>query len=408
MIMSKRRIFWIMADSLGVGAMPDAAQFKPIPGGDVGSNTLASLITANKGLKASFLQKLGLANSLVSKDLPHGHPLWSPVEKPLASFGKMAEKSAGKDTPSGHWEMAGVPVAYQMPVYYGGLPKSLLNLFVKRCQEQGVDLPGVLGGQPASGTVIIKELGEESIKTGQPIVYTSGDSVFQIAAHEQFFGLDKLYKICEIARELLNEQEEKIGRVIARPFLGTNNNDFLRTPNRRDYSLLPPKPTVLEACKNKGLEVISIGKIADIYAHQGFTQKIKSKSNQDGMKTMIDLARQRDWSGIAFVNLVDFDMLYGHRRDAIGYAKALEVFDADLAVLFESLQNDDLVIISADHGCDPTFAGTDHTREYVPIIVYGKTVKAVDLGIRDTFADVAATISQYLDLSYSCEAKSLL
>lgn len=397
-----------MADSLGVGAMPDAHRFKPIPGGDIGSNTLGSIITSHGKLNAPTLQNMGLANVLISDQFPNGHPQWKPIANPIACFGKMAERSAGKDTPSGHWEMAGVPVEYEMPVYYAGLPATLLELFVKRCREQGVDLPGVLGGQPASGTEIIHALGEESVRTGKPIVYTSGDSVFQIAAHEEAFGLDKLYTICKIARSLLDEQPEKIGRVIARPFVGTSANDFVRTPNRHDYSLLPPKPTILDACKAARYEIISIGKIADIFADQGITQKIKSKSNRDGMRILQELSDKNDWSGIAFVNLVDFDMLFGHRRNPLGYAQALEEFDLDLTSFLETLQPNDLVIISADHGCDPTFAGTDHTREYVPVLVYGKAIKACNLGTRKTFADVAATIARYLEVNYSCEAESLL
>lgn len=397
-----------MADSLGIGAMPDAHLFKPVPGGDIGANTLAAIIRSNNGLQCPTLQKLGLSNILANSHITNESKLWPPVQQPLASYGKMAERSVGKDTPSGHWEMAGVPLTYHMPVYYDGLPEELLNQFVNRCQENGIPLVGVLGGEPASGTEIIKKLGEDSVKSGKPIVYTSGDSVFQIAAHEESFGLQKLYQICEVARALLDELPEKIGRVIARPFIGSGRDSFVRTSNRKDYSLLPPRATILDACKAAKYEVISIGKIADIFAHQGFTQEIKSKNNSEGMKILSKLACKNDWSGVAFVNLVDFDMLYGHRRDPLGYAKALEDFDAALDLFMNNLTPNDLMIISADHGCDPTFVGTDHTREYVPVLCYQKDRNGKDLGTRDTFADVAATIAEFLQVEYACEAKSLL
>ncbi|HLD45696.1 MAG TPA: phosphopentomutase, partial [bacterium] len=258
MTLQQKRIFWIMADSLGVGEMPDAPFFKPVAGGDVGSNTLYHIIDKLGGLNALNLQQMGLANTLVCPEHPQGHLLWKPVSTPLASWGRMAEVSAGKDTPSGHWEMAGCPVPFQMPVFDEGLPQEMLDRFLTRCREQGNPLPGVLGeGKPASGTEIIAELGEEHVRTGKPIVYTSADSVFQIAAHEEAFGLQKLYDVCVIARAMLNEYEDKLGRVIARPFVGHNKTDFKRTPNRHDYSLKPLKPTVLKAAKEAGYEVIS-------------------------------------------------------------------------------------------------------------------------------------------------------
>ncbi len=397
-----------MADSLGVGEMPDAPFFKPVAGGDVGSNTLYHIIDKLGGLNALNLQQMGLANTLVCPEHPQGHLLWKPVSTPLASWGRMAEVSAGKDTPSGHWEMAGCPVPFQMPVFDEGLPQEMLDRFLTRCREQGNPLPGVLGeGKPASGTEIIAELGEDHVRTGKPIVYTSADSVFQIAAHEEAFGLQKLYDVCVIARAMLNEYEDKLGRVIARPFVGHNKTDFKRTPNRHDYSLKPLKPTVLKAAKEAGYEVISIGKIADIFADEGITQKRVSKSNTQGMQELIALAQQTHWQGIAFVNLTDFDMLYGHRRDVIGYRKAIEDLDAQIPELLAALTENDLVFITADHGCDPTFAGTDHTREYVPVVMYQKNRVGKNLGTRKTFADVAETISEFLRLNHSFGAESM-
>ncbi|MBU0506109.1 phosphopentomutase [bacterium] len=406
----KRRVFWIVLDSLGIGAAPDADQFFQSEGGnDVGANTLGHIIDVTKGLNAPFFQQLGLANTLVTQENPEGNNLWAPVSEPLASYGRMKEVSAGKDTSSGHWELAGCPVPYLMPVYYEGLPKELLDEFIARVNREGIVLDGVLGkGKAASGTEIIKKLGDEHVKTGKPIVYTSMDSVFQIAAHEEVFGLEKLYKVCEIARALLNEKEDKIGRVIARPFVGATTQNFVRTANRKDYSLEPLGKTVLDAVKEQGLDVIGVGKIGDIFAHRGLTQEIKSKSNAQGMQIMSELILKRDWQGLAFVNLVDFDMLYGHRRDPQGYRKALEEVDALMPKFFEMLQEEDLVIIAADHGCDPTYNSTDHTREYVPLLVYKKNKPAVNLGIRQTFADVAATIAAYLDVDYVCDGRNLL
>lgn len=404
--MTKKRIFWIIVDSLGVGAMPDAAHFKPLPGGDVGANTLGHIIDFNKGLNCPTLQKLGLANILISDENPKGNVFWPPLPNPIASYGRLTEISAGKDTPSGHWEMAGAPVSYLMPVYYDGFAPKMVGDFIKRVRDNGVELPGTLWNKPASGTEIIKKFGEESIASGKIILYTSGDSVFQIAAHEEKFGLEKLYRVCEIARSFLNEFDEKIGRVIARPFIGDSAKNFERTPNRRDYSLTPPRPTVLQAACAHGYEVISIGKIADIFAHQGFTQKIKSKSNKHGLTILTKLAQQKNWQGIAFVNLVEFDSHYGHRRDPKGYAKALKDFDGQLPEYLEGLTESDLMLISADHGCDPTFPGSDHTREYVPILSYQKNRPAKNLGTRETFADVAATITRFLNLDYKVQAKS--
>lgn len=362
------RVFLIIADSLGVGAAPDAINYKPVPGGDVGSHTLWHTIDANKGLNAPTLQQLGLANVI------GGHPLWPAIESPIGFYGKMTETSAGKDTPSGHWEIAGCPVPYQMPVYYDGLPKEMMDRFVKRVREKGIELAGVLGGQPASGTEIISLLGEESLLTKKPIVYTSGDSVFQIAAHETYFGLEKLYTICKIARDVLNEYPDKIGRVIARPFIGESKKDFKRTSHRHDYSLEPMHNTILDVLKKAGRDVIGVGKIGDIFAHRGLTQEIHSDSNHHGMTILTELAQRKDWEGLAFINLCDFDVLYGHRRNAKGYATAIEEFDCDLKNFLPSLTENEVILITSDHGCDPTFAGTDHTREFVPILLYQSSV----------------------------------
>lgn len=414
-----KRIFLIVADSLGVGATLDAASFKPVAGGDAGSNTLLHIIEKTGGLNAPTLQKMGLAN-ILSSPLPsegervreRGFALWPPLKNPIGLYGKMMETSAGKDTPSGHWEIAGCPVPFQMPVYYDGLPQEMLDRFVNRSREKGIALPGVLGGQPASGTQIIDELGEESVKTGKPIVYTSGDSVFQIAAHEKYFGLQKLYTICKIAREVLDEYPDKIGRVIARPFVGETKQDFKRTANRHDYSIEPVGTTILDVLKKKKFDVIAVGKIGDIFAHRGTTQEIHSENNADGMEILAHLADKNDWQGLAFINLCDFDVLYGHRRNTEGYRKSIEEFDVDLGQFLTHLQKEDLLIITADHGCDPTFPGTDHTREYVPVLVYSSQL-TVDssrkhLGTRSTFADVAATVARFLGVEFECNGVSMI
>ncbi|MBF0105737.1 MAG: phosphopentomutase [Deltaproteobacteria bacterium] len=408
MSLLNKRVFWIVADSLGVGFLPDAHLFKPVKGGDVGANTLYNIIESTGGLNAPALKRMGFAHTLIDSTHAEGHRLYRPDTQPIASYGRMAEVSAGKDTPSGHWELAGCPVPYQMPVYYDGLPTEMLERFIARCHESGNAIPGVLGGEPASGTEIIARLGEEHVRTLKPIVYTSGDSVFQIAAHEGVFGLDRLYLICGIARKMLNEYEDKIGRVIARPFVGESSATFTRTPNRRDYSLKPLKPTVLNAARDAGLDIISIGKIADIFADEGITEKIKSKSNTQSMEVLTELALKKGWCGIAFANLTDFDMLYGHRRDPAGYREAIERLDGQIPGLLDKLTDNDLVIITADHGCDPTFAGTDHTREYVPVLVYQKQRPPKNLGTRGTFADCAASLVSFLDLDYQVQAESFL
>ena len=386
------RAIILMADSLGIGAAPDADKF-----GDVGANTFAHLLKAyydETGSKLSLpnLSKLGLVDAC---EAAGKEPcLIADRNEPQGAWGYAKELSSGKDTPSGHWEMAGVPVLFD----WGYFPKTQPSF-----QQEFVDefiartgIPGILGNCHASGTTILEQLGEEHVKTGKPICYTSADSVFQIAAHEESFGLEKLYQVCEIARALLDEMN--IGRVIARPFLGSNNQDFARTGNRRDYSVLPPSPTLLDVLAKDGGEVISIGKISDIYAHQGITQKHKAPGLMNLLeKTSEVMATAQDHS-LIFTNLVDFDEKFGHRRNPVGYAKALKEFDDYLPTILDQLKPDDLLMITADHGCDPTFPGSEHTREYVPVIAYQPGMNNMPLGERNSFADIGQTLAQWFNL----------
>lgn len=393
------RALIIMLDSFGLGATADAERY-----GDAGANTLyhiakacaegkADKVGVRQGpLQLPNLTRLGLngaAKVSCGLDVP-GLDVHASIQ---GAYGCSAELSHGKDTQSGHWEMAGVPVLYDWGYFkpdYPSFPDSLIADFVSLGK-----LPGVLGNHHASGTTIIEQLGEEHERTGKPIVYTSADSVFQIAAHEETFGLQRLYEISEIARKLVDPYN--IGRVIARPFIGKPGH-YTRTGNRRDYATPPHAPTLLDVMKKAGGEVIAIGKVADIYAHQGVTQMIKASGNPVLMEKFIEQARTAPDNSIIFVNLVDFDMLYGHRRDVVGYAKALEDFDASLPLLEAVLRPDDMVIITADHGCDPTWAGSDHTREHVPVIAFGPAVKASNLGKRDSFADIGQSIAKHLGL----------
>ncbi|MBH8596694.1 MULTISPECIES: phosphopentomutase [unclassified Thermoactinomyces] len=369
------RIALIVLDSVGIGALPDAAAFD-----DEGANTLGHIADYKKGLHLPNLAKMGLGNIAPIQGV-------NPVEKPAAYYAKMAEISKGKDTTTGHWEFMGIYTDKPFKTYPNGFPEELIKTFEERTGRK------VLGNKPASGTEIIKELGEEHMKTGALIVYTSADSVFQIAAHEEVVPLDELYRICEIARELTLDDRYSVIRVIARPFVGEPGN-FTRTANRRDYSVKPPAPTVLNYLKDAGKNVIAIGKISDIYAGEGVTEAIHTKSNMDGVDQLLRTL-EKDFDGLAFVNLVDFDAKYGHRRDPEGYAAALEEFDGRLPEILAALREDDLLIITADHGNDPTHHGTDHTREYTPLLVYGKKLADVgkSLGVRETFADVGATIA---------------
>ena len=375
-----KRVFLIVLDSFGVGAEPDAAAF-----GDAGTNTLAA-VAAHPGFKGDNLARLGLFNL-------DGVTCAAPCAAPIGSYARLREASAGKDTTIGHWEIAGLLSAQPLPTFPQGFPKELLDAFTAKTGYE------VLCNRPYSGTQVLKDYGEEHLKTGRLIVYTSADSVFQIAAHEELVPVEKLYQICEQARELLTGPWG-VGRVIARPFVGSCAADFTRTPRRHDYSLVPPAPTMLDAIQAAGLDTLAVGKIHDIFAGRGDTEHVFNKSNADGMAHTDDYAA-RDFHGLCFVNLVDFDMLYGHRRDIDGYANALTEFDAWLGSFLPKLGPEDLVMITADHGCDPSYtATTDHTREYVPLLILGKGVKPGNLGTRGSFADIAATVTELLDVPY--------
>ena len=372
----KNRAIVIVCDSLGVGELPDAAEF-----GDEGSNTLGHVLDSQHP-SLPTLTRLGLLHTL---------PTPATTENPSAAYGRMAEVSAGKDTTTGHWEMMGLIVEDPFRTYPNGFPREIIEEYERRIGRR------TLGNKAASGTVILDELGEEHVRTGAPIVYTSADSVFQVAAHEEVIPVEELWRICAEARELMRG-EHNIGRIIARPFLGTGAGHFKRTANRKDFSVRPTGETVVERAYNAGREVIGLGKIADIFDRVGISQEIRTESNSDGMRKTMELVRQSS-ADFIFTNLVDFDSKYGHRNDPIGYAKALESFDGELAALLDSLHENDLVFITADHGCDPTDVSTDHTREYVPLVIAGPRVKgARPLGTRRTFADLGATIAEFLEL----------
>ena len=386
-----KRAIVLVLDSLGIGASADAEQF-----GDVGADTLGQVAASRAafgGLAIPNLATLGLvhAHRASTGNIVSGLGLPKVV---TGAWGYAREQSRGKDTPSGHWELAGVPVTEDFgyfPDRQNSFPVDLLERLIKRA-----GLPGVLGNCHASGTDILDRLGAESMATGQPIVYTSVDSVFQVAAHEAAFGLDRLYEVCAIARELL--MPLRIGRVIARPFIGDAHSGFQRTGHRRDYSLKPPAPTVLDRLVESGGQVLAIGKIADIYAHSGISREIKAHGNQalfDATLAALDDAGDRS---LVMTNFVDFDMLYGHRRDAAGYADAVEAFDRRLPELLARLQSDDLLILTADHGCDPTFPGTDHTREHVPVMALGASLKPGSIGERSSFADIGQSLAQHFGL----------
>jgi phosphopentomutase len=372
------RVTLIVLDSLGLGEMPDAAEW-----GDAGSDTLGHILET-RDVHLPNLQQLGLGNIRPLQNVP-------PVERPRGAYGRCALRSNGKDTTTGHWEMAGIILERAFPTYPKGFPQEVLDQFIT---ETGI--PGILGNVPASGTEIIKELGEEHVKTGKPIVYTSADSVFQIAAHEQIIPVPRLYEICETARRILKNEHE-VGRVIARPFEGAIGA-FRRTENRHDYAVPPPRENLLVTLSDAGLDVVCIGKVASIYDSAGVTQDLPGKNNQQSIDQTIR-ALEDDTRGLVFSNLVDFDMLYGHRRDPEGYARALEYFDARLPEIEAAMKDGDIFIITADHGNDPTFPGTDHTREYAPLIVYGKRARAgVDLKIRTSLSDIGQTIADNFGL----------
>ena len=376
--MSIDRVILLVMDSAGVGTLPDAGRY-----GDEGANTLghvADFAVQNEGgFELPILQRMGLGNIIPLAGM-------APAASPAGAFGKCAEISAGKDTSTGHWEMTGLKIDKAFPLFPEGFPEEILAPFRARTGRE------VLGNKPASGTVILDELGEEHVRTGALIVYTSGDSVFQIAAHEDVVPVEELYRYCEIAREILDPYH--VGRVIARPFVGPGKGQFQRTYNRRDYSVPPPAPTVLDRLDDAGIPVVGVGKIHDIFVGHGITEKVKSEGNDDGMvKTMEVLDRLE--RGLVFNNLVDFDALYGHRRNPGGYYQCMRAFDAHLSTLLARMRPErDLLLITADHGNDPTMGGSDHTREYVPILAYGPAAAAgVDLGTRQTFADIGATIA---------------
>jgi len=369
------RVIWIVLDSVGIGELPDAADY-----GDVGRTTLGH-IAESRRLNLPTLLSLGLANIAPLKNL-------SPVATPRAAHGKGATHSPGKDTTTGHWEMAGIWLPQAFPVYPHGFPREIIAAFEKQIGRQ------TLGNKPASGTEIIKELGEEHVRTGKPIVYTSGDSVFQIATHEDVIPIAELYRICEIARKLLHGPN-RVGRVIARPFAGAPGH-FVRTPRRHDYAVDPPKPMLLDVLAEKRIPVFGLGKIHDIYNGRGVADYVTTKSNADGMEKLTDSIRQRP-DGLIFCNLVDFDMLYGHRKDGEGFARSLEEFDAWLAQFLPALGKSDLLMITADHGCDPDprWPTTDHSREYVPIVAYTPAKpKGAALGTRETLADMGQTLAE--------------
>lgn len=383
------KITVIVLDSVGIGELPDADKF-----GDKGSHTLGHILETVPSTKLPNLQKLGLGNIA---PLPH----LEPVESPLAYFGKMNEVSSGKDTMTGHWELMGLKIETPFQTYPNGFPSDLISRFEHETGRK------VIGNKPASGTEILVELGEEHMRTGAWIVYTSADSVFQIAAHEDVIPLSELYEACEIARRLTLEPDHMAGRVIARPFIG-QPGDFKRTTNRHDYAVTPPEPTVLNLLKNADKNVVAVGKINDIFSGEGITASHPTKSNVHGIEETLHLI-QEPFTGLLFTNLVDFDSLYGHRRDPEGYARALEEFDAALPALMDKSGVNDLLIITADHGNDPTHPGTDHTREYVPILVYGKGLKNPgNLGVRGTYADLAATIAENFGVQGSIHGKSFL
>lgn len=386
-----KRVVILMMDSFGIGGADDAANF-----GDQGANTLGHIIQTRKHLNIPNLTQLGLikaAEKSAAITLDPKNTDKSQITLP-SKYGFMKEISKGKDTSSGHWEMAGSPVNFEWGYFKPDYPSFPSELVEKICKE--ANLPGILGNKAASGTAIIDELGTEHIKTGKPICYTSADSVFQIAAHEEHFGLDRLYKVCEIAFK--HVAPYNIARVIARPFIGEKPGEFSRTKNRHDYSVKPPTPTVLDLVKNAGGHVISVGKISDIFAKQGITKAVKASGLEELWNVTLEEAKKAPDFSIVFTNFVDFDMVWGHRRNTEGYAEGLEYFDKRLPELAAQLKDGDLVFITADHGCDPTYKGTDHTREHVPVILFGKNIKPQFIGARSTYADIGQTIADYFGL----------
>lgn len=383
-----KRVILIVLDSCGIGELPDAKEYN-----DVGSNTLENIIIKNKSLNIPNMISLGLGNI-------DGVTKLEKSQRALGAYGKCNELSKGKDTITGHWEISGVVLKTPLKTYPNGFPNDLIRTFEELIGKK------TIGNKVASGTEIIKELGEEHRKTGYPIVYTSADSVFQIAADETIIGIEELYRICGIARELL-VGENLVGRVIARPFV-KENNEFKRTENRKDFALDPFEKTMLDYISENNKEVIAIGKIEDIFNHKGITKAIHTKNNKDGIEATLKMIKENN-SGLIFTNLVDFDMLYGHRNDVAGYAKALEYFDSRLKEIIDEIKEDDVLIITADHGCDPTTASTDHSREYIPVLVYGnKLLMNVNLGVRSSFCDIGKTILDILNIDNTLNGSSFV
>lgn len=382
-----KRVIWIVIDSVGIGALPDSEKF-----GDTNVNTLGNIVKTYPDIKIPNLINLGIGN-IEGADFIQG------TKAPIGAFGKCGELSQGKDTTTGHWEMTGVLVETPFKTFENGFPKEIIDEFESKTGRK------VVANKPASGTAILDEYGEHQMKTGDVIVYTSADSVFQIAAHEEIIPLEELYKMCEIAREIMMG-DNAVARIIARPYVGEKKGCFTRTSNRRDYSLDPFEPTVLDNIKESNLDVIGVGKIEDIFNGQGITEAIHTHDNMDGVDQTINYMK-KDNKGLIFTNLVDFDSKYGHRRDTLGYKKALEEFDLRIPEIIDNMKDEDILIINADHGNDPTYKGTDHTREYIPVIVYGKDVKeGLNLGIRDSFADIGATVADILNTKMPKHGKS--
>lgn len=384
-----KRVILIVLDSVGIGELPDAEAFN-----DKGSHTLDNTFKACNGLNLPNLKALGLGN------IEGVHSIGK-ENSAKGSYGKAMEKSMGKDTITGHWEIAGVITKTPLKTYPDGFPEEIIEEF-----KEKTGVKGVLGNKSASGTEIIKELGEEHIKTGYPIIYTSADSVFQIAAHEEIIPLDKLYEMCKTAREFL-VGDKMVGRVIARPFIGEKGN-FTRTSNRHDYALDPFDKTILDYIKENNMEVKSVGKIKDIFNSKGITEGVSTKSNMDGVDKTLEFMK-KDFNGLIFTNLVEFDMNFGHRNDAKGYGKALEEFDSRMKEIFSVMKEEDILIITADHGCDPTTSGTDHSREYIPILIYGDNIKEnINIGVQSSFSNIGKTILDYLSIKNTLTGESFL